>query len=449
MLSLLFGLSTPVSRKQYLIAGVSLMALKYALDAGVVYLATERVLDPLRFFSPLVTTRNDLLEGAPAWVGGAMVVVALVFLWIGTSMTLRRAVDAGKSPWLVFLFLIPGVNFLVMLALSILPTTSPDRVKWYAEMPQPTNVARAKSALLGTAIGLGIGVAMVVPVAFEGSGYGTVLFFVTPFVMGAASAYIHNKNHARTTGETVLVGLATMGLASVALLLFALEGVVCLAMAFPLAAVAGIIGALIGRAIAIRGIGPTSHVAMMIVSLPFLAAAETSVSHAPLREVETTIEIDAPPEAVWPNVVGFAELPPPGRVVFELGVAYPMRARIEGSGVGAVRHCEFSTGAFVEPITRWEPPSRLSFDVVDQPRPMHEWSPYQSIHPPHLDGYLRSRRGEFRLIPLDGGARTRLEGSTWYTLEVFPAAYWTLWSDALIHTIHRRVLEHIRALSEA
>jgi len=40
---------------------------------------------------------------------------------------------------------------------------------------------------------------------------------------------------------------------------------------------------------------------------------------------------------------------------------------------------------FVEPITRWEPPARLSFDVRSQPLPMQEWSFYRRVHPPHLD----------------------------------------------------------------
>jgi hypothetical protein len=124
-----------------------------------------------------------------------------------------------------------------------------------------------------------------------------------------------------------------------------------------------------------------------------------------------------------------------------------MRARIEGEGVGAVRHCEFSTGAFVEPVTVWEPGHRLGFDVVSQPPPMEEWSPYRNLHPPHLDASLRSVRGEFRLIALEGG-RTRLEGSTWYTLSLGPELYFRLWSDAVIHRVHLRVLDHVRRLAE-
>jgi hypothetical protein len=71
------------------------------------------------------------------------------------------------------------------------------------------------------------------------------------------------------------------------------------------------------------------------------------------------------------------------------------------------------------------------------------------VHPPHLaEQSLMSRRGEFRLVDL-GGGRTRLEGRTWYTFAMHPQAYWTLWSDLAIHKIHRRVLEHVKRLSES
>jgi hypothetical protein len=164
--------------------------------------------------------------------------------------------------------------------------------------------------------------------------------------------------------------------------------------------------------------------------------------------VVSTIEVDAPAEIVWRHVVSFSELTEPPRWFFRLGIAYPVRATLEGRGVGAVRLCEFSTGAFVEPITAWEEPRRLAFDVTAQPPPLIELSPYRSVHPPHVDGYFRSRRGEFRLVPLPG-QRTRLEGSTWYELDMAPPLYWRLWADAIIRVIHYRVLAHIKRLAEA
>jgi hypothetical protein len=78
---------------------------------------------------------------------------------------------------------------------------------------------------------------------------------------------------------------------------------------------------------------------------------------------------------------------------------------------------------------------------------MKEWTPWRSVHPPHLDRFLVSEAGQFKLTPLPGG-RTRLEGTTWYRHHMWPAAYWQLWSDHIIHEIHHRVLGHIKFQSE-
>jgi hypothetical protein len=167
----------------------------------------------------------------------------------------------------------------------------------------------------------------------------------------------------------------------------------------------------------------------------------------PVFMVRTAIEVNAPPEKVWNQVVAFAEIPPPKELLFRAGIAYPIRAEISGHGVGAVRHCVFSTGPFVEPIEVWDEPQLLKFGVTANPAPLNELSPYGNIQPPHLHGYFVSEKGQFSLTSLPRG-RTRLEGTTWYQHTMWPAAYWHLWSDYIIHRIHLRVLEHIRAESE-
>ena len=169
---------------------------------------------------------------------------------------------------------------------------------------------------------------------------------------------------------------------------------------------------------------------------------------APLFAVRTSVEVDASPEKVWRHVVSFPELPAPTEWFFRAGVAYPMRAEIIGQGSGATRHCVFSTGTFVEPIQVWDEPRLLRFAVTDNPSPMQESTPYSTIHPPHLSGFLLSRQGQFLLIPLPGG-RTRLEGTTWYAHNMWPAGYWRVWADLLIHRIHLRVLNHIKVLAES
>lgn len=91
---------------------------------------------------------------------------------------------------------------------------------------------------------------------------------------------------------------------------------------------------------------------------------------------------------------------------------------------------------------------RLSFNVDSSPPPLKEWSPFANVTPPHIDGYFKSRRGEFRLIALPGG-QTRLEGSTWYEMRLYPAGYWSLFGDNLISRIDQQVLRHSKKEAEA
>jgi hypothetical protein len=216
------------------------------------------------------------------------------------------------------------------------------------------------------------------------------------------------------------------------------------------AALAVGLGGLLGKAVADMAGPRSAPLVPLVLALPLVAGAERLVNPGPPEYcVLTVVEVAATPAAVWPHVVEFPDLPEPDDWFFRCGIACPLRARIEGRGVGAVRHCEFSTGDFVEPITVWDEPRRLAFDVASQPDPMTELSPWRHVHPPHLhEQSLKSRRGEFRLVDI-GGGRTRLEGRTWYTFDMHPQAYWTLWSDLSIHRIHRRVLDHVKRLAEA
>jgi hypothetical protein len=308
-------------------------------------------------------------------------------------------------------------------------------------MPGPAVVHAVTGGILAAFVCLTLGVSVL-------RTYGLFLFLGTPFVMGVVTGYLLARGASVTSVQTARVILLELVLVSAGILSVAFEGLICLFMAAPLAIPLMLAGVAVGRGLADgRPDRPTGLLLSLLV-LP--AGAVFDSRYLPDRnahEVFSVVEIDAPAERVWENVIAFPALPEPSEWWFRAGVAYPRYASIEGRGVGAVRYCVFSTGPFVEPITAWEPGRRLAFDVTSFPEPMRELSPYQGIHPPHLDGYLRSRRGEFRLIPLAGG-RTRLEGRTWYELDMAPAIYWRAITDGVIHSIHRRVLDHIKRESE-
>ena len=276
--------------------------------------------------------------------------------------------------------------------------------------------------------------------------YGFVVFIISPFVMGLVSGFVLGIGRTYDTISRAGTGVLGIVFCAAGLLAFAFEGAVCLAMAAPVALPLNILGVWVGSRLSEPRLRPPL-LAIAILVIPLGLGADKAKGPFPIRPIVTAIEIDAPPEVVWQNVIDFELLPPPHERIFRLGIAYPVGARIEGRGVDAVRYCDFSTGPFVEPITVWDPPRRLAFDVSAQPDPMHEWSPYSRINAPHLAYGLKSHRGEFRLVELPGG-RTLLQGTTWYEVRMSPHVYWRTWSDSLIGGIHRRVLTHVKRLSE-
>jgi hypothetical protein len=448
----------PVDRASYLVTGAALMVVKYVLESIIVFATCQTFWPPWVFFSPFASMRADALghghDDFSVVVLTILGVLSLPFLAIGLSMSVRRAADAGVTPWIGLAFAVPGLNYLTMLGLALAPSKPRAAVQRPSLTPESDGAVRAASVGVLAATGIGVGVAFVA--SDQLALYGMTIFFLLPVAMGAVAGYLVNRDRDRGIALTLGTGFAATLVTGGAMLLFALEGAVCVMMAAPIALVAVCVGALIGRVIAMMiltstggpgasGAGPTLA---CIALLPALASFEHATTPETIYEVSSSVVVDASPDEVWQHVIAFPDLPPAEEWYFHSGIAVPLRARIEGEGVGAVRHCEFSTGAFVEPVTVWEPGHRLGFDVASQPPPMEEWSPYRNLHPPHLDASLRSVRGEFRLVPLADG-RTRLEGSTWYTLALGPELYFRLWSDAVIHRVHLRVLDHVRRLSEA
>ena len=446
ILKFLFTSTQPVGRATFAKVGFGLAGLKYLGDQAIVWSTSGTFWTPWQYLSPFLSDRAE--------VGFTVLTIlglwALPFVWVGVSMTARRATDAGIAPGLAFFFFVPVINYLLIACLLAVRSVSARKTSetnsrgtaFDAERPGRFGFDRDLLVGLGASAAVAAVIAILLLIWSGSDGYALSLFFGAPFLIGAAAALAYNHGNEHGFGATLAVAqlalLTTAGL----LLLSGVEGLICLAMAYPLAVPLVALGCWLGYRIA-QSDRPRAMAAMLLL-FPAVAFSESAgVWEPPLREVVSSIEIDAPPEVVWTNVVAVSELPPPQRWVFKAGIAYPIRARYVGTGERAIRYCEFSTGSFVEPVTVWNPPHRLSFDVTAQPPTMDELSPYADLQPAHITESLRSERGEFRLVRLAGN-RTRLEGSTWYTVDMQPQWYWGLWSDALIHAIHVRVLEHIR-----
>ena len=201
------------------------------------------------------------------------------------------------------------------------------------------------------------------------------------------------------------IALASIAVTAGLLVAFAFEGIVCLALAAPLAVPLAIFGGLAGRAILTM---PRRRAAALVAGAGvdadrvFGCGAVAGARRAALRR----------------RVARDRGCATRARVAARHRVRAARRRRRNwrsGRGSrtrcartstaparGAIRYCEFSTGAFVEPITAWDAPRRLAFSVAQNPPPMRELSPWGAIDAPHLAHFLVADAGR---VPPQPAAR--------------------------------------------
>ncbi|MGB5943537.1 MAG: hypothetical protein WBG71_11705 [Leeuwenhoekiella sp.] len=279
--------------------------------------------------------------------------------------------------------------------------------------------------------------------------YGWLVFIFLPLFIGFLPGYMTGRKTKLPFKRYRSLGFKTLFVALLLLVVLAIEGIICIAMALPLFLLLTLLGCYLAYKLQSKDKKLSGRSIAAIIAL--LATVTMSFDHVveykDLFPVETTVRVNAPIDQVWQHVITFDSIAPPTDWVLKTGISYPTHATIDGKGKDAIRYCNFTTGSFVEPITNWQEPNLLQFDVLEQPVPMTEVNPFHEVHPPHLEGYFESKRGQFELIPISEN-ETLLKGTTFYQLKIGPQVYWKLWSDFIIHRIHKRVLNHIKQESE-
>ena len=475
-----------ISGRAYFGWGVALFAFKHVLDRLAAWYVFDHIWPLSSYFLPGRTLGLFLLQRDELEFYAAMLVLAAPFITIGVLLTMRRLQTVGLPCGFVVLFFVPLVNLLLFLLLGVLkskprsvdalsaptdaaaegdPSSSTLQAEDTATLDYAQPGAVPLEGLLAKLVPdhriANVAAAVLLPLPFSVGatllgvlvfhGYGWGVFVGLPFAQSVVSTLLYGLHRPRRFSESAGVAFLAVLTWGFVLLLMAFEGLICLIMASPLVLAMSLLGSFVGWAIQFHVFRPSNisrTITTSLVFVPLWMGVEATLNPpAPLFEVRTSLRIAAPPAHVWPQVVEFSELDPPTDWLFHTGVAYPTHAQIPGRGVGAVRYCEFSTGAFVEPIEVWDEPHLLKFSVTSNPSPMDEWSPYGGIEPPHVHGFFVAQQGQFLLREQpDGG--TILEGTTWYQHHMWPASYWRLWSDFVVHRIHARVLKHIKSNSQ-
>jgi hypothetical protein len=362
----------------------------------------------------------------------------LVISWALALLSFRRANWSGQAHGIALLAMIPSLQLLAVLAMLIMPKARPRQIETVDEIS-----SQIPAILLGVLSGVSIIVGATVISALTFGSYGWGLFVMTPFLVGVTTAYFANRGQEIRAAHTHSIVIMAGFLGSLALLMLALEGLACILLIAPLAAILAILGGLIGRAMA-RNRNSKTQPLMSIALLPLIFAVESTVPPSMTLETQQSIEIKADHNSVWKALTSDAPVDKSAGLVGFAGLAYPIESHLIGSGRGAERLGVFSTGLSRERVTQWEPGVQLSFRVEKQPPAMEEMSPYRKVHAPHLEGYFDTTKTSFTLRTMPNGS-TLLTARATHILRIDPVLYWEPIARWAIKQNVNRVLADIKA----
>lgn len=387
------------------------------------------------------------LESSPILLVGLFLTAFAA--WIGAAAAVRRAADSRGDGVVAAFAITPILQLPAILWLTVTP---PSRAKAHEAADERTDVAASRrlswrDRLLGLVIAVLITLGAVALGAFVFQSYGYAMFISTPLLIGGVVGFIANRRRELSLGQTVAEVSISLLVAGAALLSVALEGIVCLIVAAPLAWGMAAIGAAIGRPLG-RAARPRKRTVLMGISLlPAMFVMEQVVPATAPFEDSRSVVVEAAPADVWPAVLEMRQIRAQPSLPFRLGLAYPVRGEVIGEGVGATRLGHFSTGMAKERVTEWAPERALGFDIISEPATLKELSPYANVNAPHVDGYFRSVHARIVLTPLEG-SRTRLTLETTHELDLQPSYYWLPMVRWVVRENKGRVLAQMKAQAE-
>ena len=369
----------------------------------------------------------------------------LIACWALAALAFRRAADAEASGWIAAFAIAPVVQIATIGLLSAMPSRAVAGDAGVMTRRGPLGWATAAQGLF---LGVAVTLFAVATGALLFGSYGFGIFVASPFTIGATTGYFANRRADLSPLGTAELAAGAIFLGGIALLTAALEGLICILMAAPLAMVAALVGGMLGRAIALYSRRPARQGLSVVALLPVIFALETSLPTAVPFDTLSRVQIGAPPPAVWKVLVRTDLSEEPVALAFRLGLAYPVRGEVLGEGIGSIRLGVFSTGVALERVTEWIPNRKLSFILLNEVPAMRELSPYAKVHAPHVVGYFRTTNTSFELLDRDDG-NTEVIERTSHVLSLEPVLYWLPLARWVVHENNARVLAHIKRRAEA
>lgn len=228
------------------------------------------------------------------------------------------------------------------------------------------------------------------------------------------------------------------------------EVMICLIMAAPIVFFMGSLGGVFAWLMLQSKDRPYYRVLSGILFLPMVGSGlESQLPQQPAYyEVHNQIAIAADAETVWQHIERVDTIRPEEQThsyLHDFGFPRPLEATLSHTGVGGVRHASFENNIlFVETITDWDKPHRLSFEIV--PELSKTRSPV--VNDKILGGrYFDVLEGTYTLEPQ--GEHTLLHLTSKQRVSTFYNVYSSLWTRWIMSELQGYILRVIQQRCEA
>ena len=275
--------------------------------------------------------------------------------------------------------------------------------------------------------------------------------FFLPFAMGFITVFTVERRRPQPIWIWFLLPWLPVAAGEAATAAALWEGVICIVMFAPIALGASSLGGAAAGAIVrfVRSRRSSEASLVCVMCLPLLLSSfePRFLLHQELRNVESVIDIAAPPATVWQNIervprISSAELSSSWSQT--IGFPDPVEATLSAEGVGGIRHATFAGGVlFIETIDVWEPERRLGFSIRADQIPKTTLDEHVTVGGKFFDVLY----GEYLLEQLPNG-QTRLHLLSRHRVSTDFNWYAHLWTDAVMSDLQRRILLVVKNRSE-
>jgi hypothetical protein len=276
--------------------------------------------------------------------------------------------------------------------------------------------------------------------------------FIHPFAIGVLTMWFATVEQRRSWLFRIFAPWPVLAVCLAIFMLVGWEGAICLVMVsaifFPLVSVGGIVGGVLFAAND-RQQSASRALCSVLLVLPIVSGWLEERRPLPREHatVRTAIDIDAPADAVWQQIIRVPRIQEPlDGFFYRIGFPKPVEATLSYEGAGGVRHARFEGGlVFIETVDVWEPARRLSFSIISDPA---------SVPPTTLDQhvvvggrYFDVLRGTYEIEPR-GRDRCTLHLSSETRVSTRFNFYAAPWARFLMRDIQSTILTVIKTRAE-